>query len=181
MKHTYINHILLIILTYFWLGRYLWEPSMANLETFSFSSRTFGHCNTQNLFHFPVFFILNFAFWEISRWQTIHTAHATWSSNESYHVVDHVILTNVIWGNETSCMMEYVEGKARCPLGKPRGIGLYESKGPLKRPWKKETLHAEWHQPTTCTLCFNIEQWKTTSCLPSKPRVQWFLDFVITS
>jgi hypothetical protein len=90
-------------------------------------------------------------------------------------------LTNLIWGKETSCMMEYVEGKAQCPLGKPRGIGLYESKGPRKRLWKDETLHAEWHQPTTRKLCFNIEQWKTTSCLPSKPYVGFFLDFVITS
>jgi len=89
--------------------------------------------------------------------------------------------TNLIWGTETSCMMEYVEGKARCPLCKPRGIGLHQSKGPSKRPWKNKTLHAEWHQLTTCKLCFNIEQWKTTSCLPSKPCVGWLWDFVITS
>jgi len=87
--------------------------------------------------------------------------------------------TNLIWGNETSYVMEYVEGKAQCPLGKPPGIGLYESKGPRKRLWKDETLRAEWHQPT-CKLCFNIEQWKTTSCLPPKPYVGFFLDFVIT-
>jgi len=74
-----------------------------------------------------------------------------------------------------------MEWKARCPLGKPRGIGLHQSKGPCKRPWKEETLPAEWHQPTTSKLCFNIEQWKRASCLPSKPCVGWFLDFVITS
>jgi hypothetical protein len=74
--------------------------------------------------------------------------------------------------------MQYVDWKARCPLGKPRGIGLYQSKGPRKGPWKQETLRAEWHQPTTSV---SIEQWKTTSCLPSKPCVGWFLDFVITS
>jgi hypothetical protein len=77
--------------------------------------------------------------------------------------------------------MEYVGWRARCPLGKPRGIGLYQSKGPCKRPWKEETLRADWHQPTKRKLCFNIQQWKTTSCLPYKPCVGWFLDFVITS
>ncbi len=137
-------------------------------------------------------FLTYFAIEKIGQCETIRLAHATLSPNESYHAVDQVIRAtrrrpHISWSdkcnlsNETSCMMEYAEWRARCPLGKPRGIGLYQSKGPSKRPWKEETLRADWHQPTTRKLCFNIQQWKTTSCLPYKPCVGWFLDFVITS
>ncbi len=58
--------------------------------------------------------------------------------------------TNLIWGNETSCMMEYVEGKARCPLGKPRDIGLYQSKGPCKKAPKGWNLKC-WLTPANNT------------------------------
>ncbi len=46
MKHKYKNHMLLIILTYFWLGTYqnqIWQSADFSL----FLQRTFGHSNTQ--------------------------------------------------------------------------------------------------------------------------------------
>jgi hypothetical protein len=101
--------------------------------------------------------------------QATHRRPHIWCSDES-NLRQWNFLHDAVFGLESPVALGYT----------PR-YWDYQSKGPRKRPSKKETLLAEWHQPTTCKLCFNIEQWKTTSCLPSKPCVGWFLDFVITS
>jgi len=143
-------------------------------------------------FFIPHFaFLTNFAFKNRPVWNNTLTS-STWSPNESYNAVDQVIRAthrrpHILCSDEFNLRQWNLLHDRVCGVESVVLLGVYPryratpEQGPTQKPSKDETLCAEGHQPTTCKLCLNIEQWKTTSCLPSKQCVGWFLDFVITS
>jgi hypothetical protein len=72
-------------------------------------------------------------------------------------------------------------GKLGAPWVTPQVLGFTWARAHAKGPEKGKPCMLRDTSQQHANLCFNIEQWKTTSCLPSKPCIGWLLDFVITS
>jgi hypothetical protein len=138
-------------------------------------------------------FLTNFAIEKIGQCQRIHLDHATWSPNESYHAVDQVIWATHrrphISCSDKSNLSQWNfpawwsmwRGKLGAPWVTPEVLGFTWARAHAKGPEKGKPCMLSDTSQQHANLCFNIEQWKTTSCLPSKPCIGWLLDFVITS
>jgi hypothetical protein len=71
-------------------------------------------------------------------------------------------------------------GRPGAPWVNPEVLGFTRARAHAKGPQRRKPCVLSDTSQQKANFV-SIEQWKTTSCLPSKPCVGWFLDFVITS